>query len=378
MIRPALRVLAVACLLPTLAAAVEKEAPAEVLRKLDEQKLKAETVLHELENKEINVLHVLERTEQERRVAEESARVAHKKALAVGLLLRDARISENKVREYRIRLAHDLGPRLLLRYRLRGTSYLQMILSAPSIGDVLWRRRMIDRILASDFALVDRWAATQAKETAARAAVEQQQSELAAAEQAARDQEEEAAGRRAVQSSVLQGVIRQKTTWERTLGAIEQSRASLMKLIDSLPPSPAGLGGFGTQKGKLPWPIEGGSVEVKFGKQVDPRFHTVLQQKGYDFRAPEETPVTAPYAAVVGYAGWFSGFGNLVILDHGEGYYTLYAHLKDTAVAKGAHVDAGTVLGELGDSGSLKGPYLYFEIRSGSKALDPAQWLKKH
>ena len=85
----------------------------------------------------------------------------------------------------------------------------------------------------------------------------------------------------------------------------------------------------------------------------------------------------SPFPAAVAVAGWFSGFGNLVILVHGEGYYTLYAHLPEMKVQTGARVDEGGDIGVVGDTGSLKGAYLYFEIRSGSKALDPAEWLVK-
>jgi septal ring factor EnvC (AmiA/AmiB activator) len=355
---------------------VEKEAPAEQLRQLDEQKRRAELVLHEVESKQSAVLQVLERIERERREAETEARAAHTREEAAAAKLSAARDVEESTRVRRVRLAHDLGPRLLLRYRLRGASYLQMILSAPSIGDVLWRRRMVDTLLKSDFALIRRWADAQREESKAAAAVEAQQQDFAAAEEAARERADDAAGRRAVQSGVLQGLGRQRATWERILAEVEHSRGSMLQLISTLPPTPEGLGGFANVRGKMEWPVQG-VVEVRFGNQVDPRFRTVLKQKGYDIRAPEGAIVRAPYPAAVGYAGWFSGFGNLVILDHGEGYYTLYAHLRETSVNKGDRVSEGTELGSVGDTGSLKGDYLYFEIRSGSKALDPAQWLKK-
>jgi septal ring factor EnvC (AmiA/AmiB activator) len=371
---PAIALLFLLAGVPALA--IEKEAPAEQLRQLDEQKRKAEQVLREVESKQSAVFLVLERIEHERREAEAEAKVAHKKEEAAAAKLSAARKVEEGIRDRRIALAHDLGPRLLLRYRLRGASYLQMILSAPSIGDVLWRRRMVDTILKDDFALIRRWADTQREEGKAVAAVEAQQQDFSAAEEAARERADDAAARKNVQDGVLHGLGRQRATWERLLAEVEHSRGSMLQLISTLPPTPAGLGGFGKVRGQLDWPVPG-TVEVKYGRQVDPRFKTVLQQKGFDIRAPEGAVVRAPYAASVGYAGWFSGFGNLVILDHGEGYYTLYAHLRETSVAKGDRVAEGTELGSVGDTGSLKGAYLYFEIRSGSKALDPAQWLRK-
>jgi septal ring factor EnvC (AmiA/AmiB activator) len=75
------------------------------------------------------------------------------------------------------------------------------------------------------------------------------------------------------------------------------------------------------------------------------------------------------------HAGWFKGYGNLVIVDHGEGYHTLVAHLASMQTAMGEEVDAGDALGTVGDSGSLKGAYLYFEIREKGRPVDPRPWL---
>jgi len=98
-------------------------------------------------------------------------------------------------------------------------------------------------------------------------------------------------------------------------------------------------------------------------------------QNGVDVEAPAGAPVRAIAPGRVVHAGWFKGYGNLVIVDHGEGYHTLVAHLASMQTAMGEEVDAGTVLGTVGDSGSLKGPYLYFEIREKGRPVDPRPWL---
>jgi len=118
-------------------------------------------------------------------------------------------------------------------------------------------------------------------------------------------------------------------------------------------------------------------VAVAFGKVVDPRFNTVTVQNGLDLSAPAGAPVHAVAPGRVVHAGWFKGYGNLVIVDHGDGFHTLVAHLASMRTAQGEDVEAGTVLGTVGDSGSLKGPYLYFELRKGGKPVDPAPWLEK-
>ncbi len=138
----------------------------------------------------------------------------------------------------------------------------------------------------------------------------------------------------------------------------------------------AGATGFAALKGKLPHPAPG-PIAVGFGRVVNPLFNTVTVQNGLDIAAPAGAPVRAVAAGKVVHAGWFKGYGNLIIVDHGEGYHSLVAHLGSMQTAMGEEVGAGTVLGTVGDSGSLKGAYLYFEIREHGRPVDPRPWLKE-
>jgi septal ring factor EnvC (AmiA/AmiB activator) len=127
-------------------------------------------------------------------------------------------------------------------------------------------------------------------------------------------------------------------------------------------------------KGKLRPPAPG-PVTVGFGRVVNPRFNTVTVQNGLDIGAPAGAPVRAIAPGRVVHAGWFKGYGNIIIIDQGDGYHTLVAHLASMRTATGESVDPGDVIGTVGDSGSLKGPYLYFEIREKGRPVDPKGWL---
>jgi septal ring factor EnvC (AmiA/AmiB activator) len=83
------------------------------------------------------------------------------------------------------------------------------------------------------------------------------------------------------------------------------------------------------------------------------------------------------YAGHVVFTGWFKGYGNLIILDHGGDYYTLYAHVAEILVKEGDDVRQGQRIGTVGDTGSLAGPRLYFEVRHGGKPQDPSDWLRQ-
>ena len=77
----------------------------------------------------------------------------------------------------------------------------------------------------------------------------------------------------------------------------------------------------------------------------------------------------------VRFAGWFSGYGQLVIVDHGDDYFTVFGHLESIDVEPGAAVGLGQQIGAVGETGSLEGPKLYFEVRRGGQPLDPREWL---
>jgi len=113
-------------------------------------------------------------------------------------------------------------------------------------------------------------------------------------------------------------------------------------------------------RGALDWPVAGRFTRAR---------------NGIEITAPEGTPVTAVHPGTVDYADAFSGFGNMVIVDHGNNYFSLYGYLGSIEVARGDHVDAGTQLGRVGTAPA--GPAaLYFELRIDGRSVDPLQWLK--
>jgi septal ring factor EnvC (AmiA/AmiB activator) len=120
-------------------------------------------------------------------------------------------------------------------------------------------------------------------------------------------------------------------------------------------------------RGALPWPAEG-IVTQRFGRQQTPN--------GIEISLPEGEPVRAVHEGTVAFADQFTGYGNLVIVDHGDGSHSLYGHLRELRVERGTRVDAQTQVGESGRNPSGN-PALYFELRVDGKAVDPVQWLRK-
>jgi septal ring factor EnvC (AmiA/AmiB activator) len=128
-------------------------------------------------------------------------------------------------------------------------------------------------------------------------------------------------------------------------------------------------------KGRLPWPVKG-EVLHKYGKQHDSRLKTTINNTGIDIKANAGTEVKAVFIGLVSTITYLSGFGNTVILDHGEGYYTVYSHLDEFFVEPDELVMAGHTIGLVGDSGSLEGNKLHFAVFANQKTENPQLWLR--
>jgi len=271
----------------------------------------------------------------------------------------------------------DLKPRLLARVRLGRAGSLQVLLESRSLADLVKRRYLMERILSRDVALLGEAREAYQDRERARAARQLEAERIQELAEEAQDRKELAAARREERETLLSALRSARTFHERAAVEVAEQAKRLAEFVATLPPprtSMTGPGGFAERKGKLPMPATG-PVAVGFGKVVNPKFNTITVQNGIDLEAPAGAPVRAVAPGRVVHSGWFKGYGNLVIVDHGEGYHTLVAHLGAMRTAMGEEVGEGDVLGTVGDSGSLKGAYLYFEIRERGRPVDPRPWL---
>ncbi|WP_291987707.1 peptidoglycan DD-metalloendopeptidase family protein, partial [Luteitalea sp.] len=166
---------------------------------------------------------------------------------------------------------------------------------------------------------------------------------------------------------------------ERWLGELVAARARL----DSSMTDRASAGStsailsvpFESRRRQLPWPVEG-EVAGRFGRQRDARFGTSTVSNGITIAAVLGTPVRALHPGTVVFAGPFTGFGQLVIVDHGQQAYSLYGYLSVVRVQRGTSVNAGALVGDVGDApdGSAG---LYLEVRVDGRPVDPLQWLTR-
>jgi len=164
----------------------------------------------------------------------------------------------------------------------------------------------------------------------------------------------------------LNVVRRQKAEYKKWIPELEDRAKELQLLIDKLEKEMRDKGvydlNFKGHKGRLSLPVLGNIIPEKRGR-------------GIIIEAPKDSPVRAVFSGRVIYSGWFEGYGNIIILDHGGKYYTVFGHASKVLKRVNERVTQGEVIALVGDTGSIRGPCLYFEIRYRGKPEDPLEWL---
>ncbi len=182
---------------------------------------------------------------------------------------------------------------------------------------------------------------------------------------------------RASRAALLARIRGDREQHEKAFGELEEAARSLGRLISSLEDAPAHVAlDVRKFRGLLDWPAEG-AVSARFGTVVHPRFKTEVPHPGLDIDAPEGQPFRTVFDGRVAYAAPLNGYGLTAVVDHGNGVVSIYAHADVLLIAAGQDVVRGQELGRVGESGSLRGAYLYFELRDGGKPVDPSSWLRR-
>jgi septal ring factor EnvC (AmiA/AmiB activator) len=176
--------------------------------------------------------------------------------------------------------------------------------------------------------------------------------------------------------SILSSVRSRKVAYKKMLKDLNVASRKLRKVVDDSGRESVSYAGkdFRKRKGRLPWPVKG-QIAINYGTQNDPEFNTPVFRNGVYIIAEDSSVVKASHAGKVVFADWFKGYGQLVILNHGEGYHTLYANLSEIFLKTGDIINIRENIGKVGDTGLLNRPSLYFEIRYKGKPLNPKQWL---
>jgi septal ring factor EnvC (AmiA/AmiB activator) len=360
---------------------------------LEDLRREAETVRRSIRQHEAEVDRIIRREGDVLNALEETAQALHRhrrraRALKAELGDLDQKMAstrmaqEDLLRRIRANEAY-LAKRLVALYTINRLGASDAMAASASMVDAVKRKAALERILSHDEQV-------QRDLRAYYAELQELQSRLTS-------HQAEQRSRAADYDRQLAAVNRERSNREKLLAGIRSDKAAQLAAVDNLqeatralelqmkalarPPGPS-VGGprapvrpMAASKGLLIFPVKGKMVNP-YGPYRHPRLNVQAFRNGIDIAAERGEPVKAVHAGSILYSGWFRGYGSVVIIDHGDHFYSVYAHLEDVFKSVDNWVEAGDVIATAGDSGAMGATGLYFELRHHDRPLDPMEWLQ--
>ena len=340
--------------------------------------------ISQVQKKEGSVLQLLARMEAELEKKNKELKRANVK---VDSIVAEMRKEEQEVERIRSSIGEKqerLKQRAVALYRWHRSGSPFVILNGNvSLGGLLQRTRYLQTTVSFDSDLIGKLREEAEAQENLKTNLTHKKEELDGQRQVLTEAADSVRREGEKKREILASLKQEKETRVRALKELEQAALRLQKMMDDLskqalskpPEFPPGTG-MGAMRGKLSWPVKG-ELKSEFGKARHREFAAEVFRNGIDIDAPPGEEIKAVEKGRVVYADRFSGYGKMVIVDHGERYYTIYAHLSEILKKNGDGVRRGETLGLVGDSDSLSGAGLYFEMRKDGRSIDPVPWFRK-
>jgi len=274
--------------------------------------------------------------------------------------------------------------RLVALYKLNWLGKIYVLASAQSMYELFHRKKVLEQVLAYDENIWQNLIDNKEKLGQLLIELNAKKKEKLAVETDLKKQIKIMFRERQNRSQILDDIRKKRSLKLAALESLKQAAADLDHTVISLksgadltePQKNISLKSFSTLKGLLNMPVKGKIVSF-FGPHRNKKFNVTNFQSGIEIKADRGEPIRAVYDGRILYARWFKGYGNMIIIDHGNNYYTIYAHAQEIFASQGDTVEVGEVVATVGDSGSMIGPSLHFEVRHHGKPVDPLKWIKK-
>lgn len=255
-----------------------------------------------------------------------------------------------------------------------------ILISAKDYNDLIRRSRYISLIAYNDNKMMDAYTKDLDELNVKIKNLELLKNKLEINKSSAQQKKQDLKQSKIRKSRLLATVRSKRSSYEKAIEELDESSKKLRDFIKKLeqkkiPSSVLGKG-FRSWRGHLPWPVNG-RVIVPFGKYKDPNFNITVFKNGIEIESKEGYRPIAVAGGQVVFAEWFKGYGRLLIINHGDGYHSLYGNLNEIFHKTGDIIKQGTSLGKTGSSELMNVPALYFEIRYKGKPVDPIKWLKR-
>lgn len=267
-----------------------------------------------------------------------------------------------------------LNKRVRVIYMHGQLSYIEVILGANSFSDFANRLELLKRIIRSDFNLIQEIQQRKAAIEAKKVEIEKEKARLDELALQAQKVQDEVKVKKAEQQRVLAHARTQQDAAKQMEADLIARSNEIRQMIQSRMQQNSGSDQIVHGSGTFIWPCNG-PITSPFGYRTHPIFGTTIYHSGIDIGVDYNTPIHAADGGTVILAGWCGGYGNAVIIDHGNGLQTLYGHNTSVAVSEGQTVSQGQVIAYSGSTGYSTGPHCHFEVRRNGEAVDPMGYL---
>ncbi|MBF0227355.1 MAG: peptidoglycan DD-metalloendopeptidase family protein [Desulfobacterales bacterium] len=347
-----------------------------IQKQIDEKKAK----INEIDKAEIAIIRELEEIDFFLNRATQKLSLIKSELVSINEKTNKTQVEYEKIL-YKINSQKDyISKRIVAIYKLGLLGEMATVASSRSIGDFLFNSRSLEYIVYYDLSALETYGHYLKELKSTQVMLEIQKNEKSALENDYRDQIETISIERLKRNSLLSDIRTKKSLLIAAIESLKKASSELDKKVSSLPnidsafPNKGDKKNFSSHKGLLNMPIKGKIVSV-FGSHINTEFNIETFRSGIDIKAERGDPVKAVFEGNILFANWFKGYGNMMIIDHGDNYYSVYAHAEELFKKTGDFVEADEVIANVGDFGSFGDATLYFEIRHHGKPLDPIKWL---
>jgi septal ring factor EnvC (AmiA/AmiB activator) len=342
-------------------------------RQADEAGKKRESVLQGIQSLDERLVHV-------RQSHQDISKKLRKKDQEIETINHEIGKLEQSIRQRQ----DAILARLRVQYMEGRFGYWKALLASNSYGDFQRRLQYLSAVSERDYELMGNFRNDVTHMEEAERQREAARVGMVAYKHSMEKQLDEIKSVKKEKKVYLTKITQEKESSERVLQELERSASRIDGLLRDLETRrraaaikpPVGTVAPRGAKGALPWPADG-NVITYFGRQKHPTFNTFVQRKGIEIRTVEGSLIHAVMPGTVVYADWLKGYGLVIILDHANGFFSLYAHASKILTTVGAQVGANQAIGETGDTGMTGENTLYFELREGAEPVDPLQWLAR-
>ena len=290
---------------------------------------------------------------------------------------------ELQAAEQQLALEQDnFETRVVIAYKTDDLTYIDVVLASTSFEDLVSRMNVVSDLIGGNNELVGGLETTRDTVAHEKQTIAEKESGVHQAVNDLQSQSDQLAALRAAQAAQKAASFamrKQKNSRlsavENDLALLEQQENQLLAESNALSGVITGSSGNGVGTGDMMWPVSGPIVSP-YGYRIHPILGYRKLHTGIDFGVGYGTPIHASDSGAVIYSTSMGGYGNVIIVDHGRGISTLYAHQSSLAVVTGSMVTRGQVIGYVGSTGFSTGPHLHFEVRINGSPVDPMGYLR--